>query len=356
MSDLKKIKFQYQSLFIESAYIFEDGDIIIFANGDSTGCGVSKKFSNLYDGKTFQSKLTLKVSSSSCFFDLKDNEFGLCIDFKFTIYKFNDRKTEFNEIQPIKLQDFETGRKLIKLCNGDILFFKFYMGSQAISIYRKNYKDFYYSTNNFIYECQNNLHIEDCEDLIELNNNEFLVYKRSILTPESLILSIYNNENYQIKKKNSIIAEIKDEEKTVKKKLYFTTILYKNKNKLICGGCFNLYIIDTNSLELETTIKLDKTISKILVRPKGNIFVLTYVQKNYQKDENREVSYDLYDYFMNNIKIDFKYNEMIKNEETDITDKTGIYTSFFEFYNYPNNGFVLIIDKRKLIIYENYGD
>ena len=117
-----------------------------------------------------------------------------------------------------------------------------------------------------------------------------------------------------------------------------------------------MYIIDIYSLELETTIKLDKTISKILVRPKGNIFVLTYVQKNYQKDENREVSYDLYDYFMNNIKIDFKYNEMIKNEETDITDKTGIYTSFFEFYNYPNNGFVLIIDKRKLIIYENYGD
>ena len=230
------------------------------------------------------------------------------------------------------------------------------MGSQAISIYRKSFQKSYYATNNYMYECQSNLPIEDWEDLIELNESEFLVYKRSILTPESLILTIYNNQNYQIKKKNSIVAEIKEEEKTVKKKLYFTTLLSKNGNKLICGGCFNLYIIDINSLELETTIKLDKTIFKILIRPKGNIFVLTYEQKNYKKIEDRQIRPDLYEYFLNNIKLDFKYNEMIINEEDNITDQTGTYSSIFELYNYPNNGLVIIKDKKKLIIYDNYGD
>ena len=58
---------------------------------------------------------------------------------------------------------------------------------------------------------------------------------------------------------------------------------------------------------------------------------------------------------MSNIKIDFKTNDLIKNKETDITDKVGSYTSFFKFYNYLNNGLVVNTDS-ELIIYEDYGD
>ena len=348
-----QIVFKYKSLEIESVYIFDDKDFIIFGIGD---LNVNKKSSLLFDGKTFKSKLNLEIPSSSCFFDLKDGEFGLCINYKFTINKFNCDRTGYTEIQNVRINNFEIGRKLMKLLNGDILFFKYYMGSQSISIFRKTYKDVEFIQNEYMYKLLDNTLIDNIEEIIELNKDEFLGYKKSIVSPESLILTVYD-ENYQIKKKNSIIAEIQNFDGSIKKKLYFTSSLLKvNDKKLIACGSFNIYIIDIDSLELETTIKLKRIINKILIRPKGNIFVLTSEQKIFCKDKKREVSPDYFQYFLHNIKIDFKTNEMVKNEEKDITDKTGIYTSFFDFYNYPSNGLVLVIDNGEVIIYDNYGD
>lgn len=352
MLEKKKIKFNYKGREIESAYIFEDGDFIIFSSEESKVVGVNKNISTLFDGKTLKSKLILDISSESCFFDLKDYEFGLCLNYDFRIYKFNKERTEYKEIQALKLQQFETGRKLIRLLNGDILFVKFYMASQSISIYRKNIDE----NKGDIYKLQNQFHIENCEEIIELNKNEILGYKKNIVIPESLNLVIYNNNNYQVKRRNKIMAEIKDSNNDIKKKLYFTTKLIKyNDEKLIAGGCFNLYIIDLKLLELETTIKLDKTIIQILIRPKGNIFVLTYLQILYSKIPERQTSPDIRQYFMSNIKIDFKTNDLIKNEETDITDKVGNYSSFYKFHNYINNGLIVNTDS-ELIIYEDYGD
>ena len=114
MLEKKKIKFQYKSREIESAYIFEDGDFIIFANEKSKFVGEDKKNSTLFDVKTLKSKLILNISSESCFFDLKDYEFGLCLNYDFRIYKFNNERTEYKEIQALKLQQFETGRKLMR--------------------------------------------------------------------------------------------------------------------------------------------------------------------------------------------------------------------------------------------------
>ena len=114
-----QVIFKFKSLEIESVYIFDDKDFIIFGIGD---INVNKKYSKLFDGKTFKSKLDLKVSSSSCFYDLKDGEFGLCINFNFTINRFNSDRTGFTEIQNLGINNFETGRKLMKLLNGDILF------------------------------------------------------------------------------------------------------------------------------------------------------------------------------------------------------------------------------------------
>ena len=321
-----------------------------------TEYGVNKIYSNLYDGKTLSTKLTLKAPSASCFFDLKkDDEFGVCINYCFTINKFISGRTSYKEIQPVKLNPFETGRKLIRLLNGDILFFKYYMGSQSISVFKKR-DESCSSNSDYMYNNINNLHIDDLEDIIELNKNQFLGYKRSIITPESLTLTLYN-DSYQIIKKNKIIAEIKDEVYKYKKKIYFTTDLQKyNDSKLITAGCNNIYIIDIQTLELETTINLEKTIRKILIRPKGNIFVLTYVQEIYKMDMNRETTPNFVQYFLNNIKIDFKTNEMTYKNEKDITEQAGIYNSFFDMYNYPNNGLVVNIDKSKLIIYDNFDD
>ena len=160
-----------------------------------------------------------------------------------------------------------------------------------------------------------------------------------------------------VQRSGKITAEIKDEVYKYKKKIYFTTDLQKyNDSKLITAGCNNIYIIDIQTLELETTINLKKTIRKILIRPKGNIFVLTYVQEIYKMDMNRETTPNFVQYFLNNIKIDFKTNEMTYKDEKDITEQAGIYNSFFDMYNYPNNGLVVNIDKSKLIIYDNFDD
>ena len=356
MLEKQKIKFQYKGREIESAYIFEDGDFIIFSSEESKIPGVNKNISTLFDGKTLKPKLKLDISSNSCFFDLKDYEFGLCLNYDFRIYKFNKERTEYKEIQALKLQQFETGRKLMRLLNGDILFVKFYMGSQSCSVYRKNLDELENNNKVDIYKIQNQFHIENREEIIELNKNEILGYKKTILIPECLNVMIYNNNNYQLIRKNKIMAEIKDSNNNIKKKLYFTTKLIKyNDEKLIAGGCFNIYIIDLKLLELETTIKLDKTLTQILIRPKGNIFVLSYNQIHYTKIPERETSPDLRQYFMSNIKIDFKTNDLIQNEETDITDKVGCYSSFYKFHNYINNGLVVNTDS-ELIIYEEYGD
>lgn len=349
MSENKKVKFTYISREIQSAYIFEDGDFIIFSSGESQKAGVNKNISSLFDGKTLQSKLILEIQSESCFFDLKNYEFGICKNYnQFKINKFNEERTEYKEIQIINLQQFETGRYLEKFLNGDIILSKFYMGSLSFSVYRKN-------DNDGIYKYQSQFHIENCEELVDLNKDEFLGYKKSIIIPESLLLMVFD-KNYKIKRNNKVMAEIKDSNNNIKKKLYFTSKIIKyNDDKLIACGCSHIYIIDLKLLELETTIKLDKTIIQILVRPKGNILALGYLQIHYSKIKDRETSPDVWKYYMYNIKIDFKTNDLIKCEENDISDQVGSYSSFYKFYNYINNGLVVNTDN-ELIIYDDYGD
>ena len=208
MADTNKIKCKYKSFKVESIFIFKDGDIIIF--------GIGESFSTLYDGKTFKSKTTLDVTSDSCFFYLTEEEFGLCISYKFSLKQFEKNRTSYTSIQTFPTKQFETGKSLLKLSNGDILFFKFYMGSMAISVYRKakENSDSIFNAED-LYQLQD-FRIENCEDIIELNEKEFLGYKKMI-SSESLELKVYNNENYQVKKVNSIKTEVDK-----KKRLYFT--------------------------------------------------------------------------------------------------------------------------------------
>lgn len=76
----------------------------------------------------------------------------------------------------------------------------------AISVYRKNENFDPLSHADDLYQLQD-FRIENCEDIIELNEKEFLGYKKMI-SSESLELKVYNNENYQVKKVNSIKTEV----------------------------------------------------------------------------------------------------------------------------------------------------
>ena len=347
-----KIIFKYEAQNIDYVYAFKDGDFIVFGDTRPKELSSLKRLSSLFDGKTFKSKMILEVSSDSCFFDLKDNEFGLCIDYNFSIYRFNSDRTESTKIQTLGINQFETGKKLIKLLNGDILFLKNEIPTSNISVYKKESDKS--NLDKYFYTIQNQFHITDCEDLIELNENEFLIYKKLIQTPESLELKIYNNNNYQIVRKNSIKAEFKDNNNNIKKRLYFTTNIFKASNeKLIAGGCYNLFIIDLKTLELETMIKLEKTIEKILIRDKNNILILSYQTESYRKNTGREVNPNFRKYFIQKLDIDFGINEIIRNEEIDITEEVGKYNSFYEIYNYTDNKLASLIDKSTFIIYDD---
>ena len=61
----------------------------------------------------------------------------------------------------------------MKLLNGDILFFKYYMGSQSISVFRKTYKDLEFIQNEYMYKPLDNTCIENMEEIIELNKMKF---------------------------------------------------------------------------------------------------------------------------------------------------------------------------------------
>jgi hypothetical protein len=333
MTDTNKIKCKYKSFKVESIFIFKDGDIIIFGNGET--------FSTLYDGKTFKPKVTLNVTSDSCFFYLTEEEFGLCISYSFGLKKFEKNRTSFTAIQSFPTKQFETGKSLVKLSNGDILFFKFYMGSMAISVYRKNENFDPLSHADDLYQLQD-FRIENCEDIIELNEKEFLGYKKMI-SSESLELKVYNNENYQVKKVNSIKTEVDK-----KKRLYFTTKIYKNGNKLICGGCYKLFIIDLDSLELETTIGITKVVDKLLIRPNGRIYIVAYDDSLYKTKRH---------FFIQDLKIDFNTNELVESKEINVIgflqdEESNIFS--FDCYNYFNNGLAVVLDRRELIVYENY--
>jgi hypothetical protein len=216
------------------------------------------------------------------------------------------------------------------------------MGSMAISVYRKakeNYDSIFNAED--LYQLQD-FRIENCEDIIELNEKEFLGYKKMI-SSESLELTVYNNENYQVKKVKSIKTEVDR-----KKRLYFTTKIYKNGNKLICGGCYKIFIIDLDSLELETTIGITKVVDKLLIRPNGRIYIVAYDDSLYKTKRH---------FFIHDLKIDFTTNELEESKEINVIDflqdeESNIFS--FDCYNYFNNGLAVVLDRRELIIYENY--
>ena len=338
MKGNEEIKALFYNQTIDSLFVFENGDFIIFDNRDN---------SILYDKETFNPKITLEVSIRRFFYYLTEEEFGLYTENKYKIYRFKNNRTEYYEIYTFELKEFEEGNKLMKLSNSDILFFKYYKFSHIhfhISIYKKD-KDS--NNDSCLYEIQEQYNINECDEIIEINKKEILGYTKEQYS-EILKLFIIYNDNYKTKKENSIKMEVEKN----KKRLYFTTKIIESSNKLICGGCYNIYIIDLDCLELETTINIPRIINKIIIRPNGNLFVLTYKDKINEADI---FSFTIRYYYINSIKINFEMNELIENKEIDIPGKEGIHCSLFDLYNYPNNGIIFIINKY-LIIFNNYNE
>lgn len=319
-----KIKFKGQEKKINSVFIFKDGDFMIFVDK-----GNSKNYySIIYDAKTLKPKHALNIVSLSYFFYLTETEYGIQTeDNKFQIYEFNKERTKSNMIQTINLKKFSSPYKLSKASNGDILLFYFYFGGMGIDVYRKN-------NNEEFYKLKSDIETLYLDDIININEKEVLGYKKRYSPDYSIEIKVLNNENYKVIRENSIYRVI------------MLLSMYKVSNdKLISAGNNKLYIFDLNTLELETIIQLSKIIKTILIRPKGNIFLIT---KN---------NYDPEDYYIDNIKIDYKTNELILNETiVNINKAFNAHGSLSQIENYPNNGFVHLVDYKEIIIYDKYYD
>ena len=330
MSNSPKIKFNYIapiSIKINDVFIFPDGDFIIFQDYKS----------NLYDSKTLKIKMYFNIYSARCFNYFSNDEFGLmALSDLLELCKFKENRTCYETTQKIDLFSINLV-KIIRIVNEDIIIFRSYLGKIITDIFRKRGSEYFE---------ESKYQIGNVDNIIELDQNEFLAHKKTI-SPEGLELKIIKNKNYEVKKDNFIKADIYLD----KKRFYFLTDIYKikNCNKLICGGANEIFIIDINELELETTIKLDKTIKSILLRNNGDIFVLTYETL---LAEHKTHKCD-WEYHLKNIQINFQFNIIIKEEEK-ILNNIGNFSSFFEIYNYMENGLLTICDQNRVIIYDNF--
>ena len=339
----KNIKFKYESTYIESVYVFKDGDFILF--------GMPEK-SILFDGKTFESKLNLNASSDCCFFDLENDEFGLSVDLShFQINKFNSNRTSFVKIQEISKEQQGSARKMMKILNGDLCISKIYVGYINFYIYRKNEAHPRYAPygENFY------KFLDDRNDLININDNEILTYKFKVVK-DSIVLKIIDNKEYNEIRGNEIIFRNSE----IGNRLYInaTSTLKFVNNKLLAFSTKYLYIIGIDTLELETTIKMEYNIRNILIRPKGNLFLFLENREKRVSDDgivgrNNEYYYKQY---INSLNIDFKTNELLDNKEEDISKIMGNKKDIFKMYNYIGNGLITLIDETKVIIYEDCDD
>ena len=348
----KKEKFNHESNYLDSIYVFEDGDFILFGdNQEEKMNNVSFKKSTLYDGKTLKPKLSLNVSSLCSFFNLLNDEFALCSNFSvFDLYKFNSDRTSFEHIQKFPGKEGGSAKALNQLPNGDICLSRVYVGYNGIFIYRKKESNPKYAPygENFLF------HLEDVDELISINDKEALGYK-IYRGSESLVLMVFNIEDYKILRKN----EIKFQEGNYQRRLYISFPLYKtNKNKLITANNKCLFIFGIDTLELETTILFDKFIEQILIRPKENILLLceSREERNYLEGEITDSIRFYYSQFIINVKIDFETNDLIKAKEEDISKYCGKNKELFHLYNYLDKGIITLIDKSKVIFYEDCDD
>ena len=338
MSNTSNIKLDYTAplfITINEIFVFPDGDFILFQEITN----YHSHQSILFDSKTLKPKLNLDIKNPKYFNYFSNDEFGQMILTNLLEFcKFRENRTKYEILQKIDLfsSDFN---KIVKISNEDLILFRTYLGRKLNDIFRKR---------DSKYVEESKYKIGKVDDIIELDHNTFLTYNKKFV-PEGLKLKIIDNRNYEVLKKNFIKSDITNHEfygNIAKRKLYILTDIYKvqNYNKLICGGVYEIFILNINELELETTIKLDKMIRSILLRGNGNLFVLTY--------ETLRNEYN-WKYHLKNIKINFQNNDMIQEDEKILND-IGNFITFFSIYNYMENGLITPSDHKRIIIYDNF--
>ena len=355
----KKVLFDYVSNYIDSVYAFDDGDFILFGvfdmpleNPNQPNIQPNNETfvkSTLIDGKTFKPKLILNVSSNCAFFNLANDEFAICNSFcTFQINKFNKDRTSYDKIQTLSSLERGSAKYLRQMSNRDLCINRSYVGYCDIYIFR-------YSESNPKYEPYGSKYLYNLEgvsDLINLKDNEILAYKINHGS-DSLTLKILDSNDYKIKRQNQIKFIDNNQ-----RRIYISLPFYKiNNDKIITGGAKCLYIFGLDNLELETTIQIENNISKILIRPKNNLFLLFSGEtKVLDVNEITDCVKFYHSQYINNLKIDFETNDIIESKKENITKYSGRNKQLFDMYNYINNGFISLKDKSQITIYEDCDD
>ena len=317
---------------IESVFCFKDGDILIFKN----------KYSLIFDGKTFNKKMQLDFLGARCAFCyLSEKEFILIKDVYFSLYEFTNGRNSCKEISKVEknslTENDEKNKNIFPLSNNDLINISLIGLTPIVKQYRR------VEDNNKIqrYEIIDNLELNDIEDVINLENDEFLTIKKFQNTDE-ILFKVYSNKDYTILRFNRIDCTING-----KRRIFFSTLPFfkVKKNKLFMAGIYYLNIFDIDTLELETTIKINPEIRDVAVL-NNNCVLMIECNRNlvFLKEETN--------YCLTKVLIDFDTNDIIKRESNDITDDMGEFKTLFNIYNYNDKGLVTITDQYILKIYK----
>ena len=113
----------------------------------------------------------------------------------------------------------------------------------------------------------------------------------------------------------------------------------------MCGISF-INIIETDNLELETTIKISENI--IDLRLLNNNYIVFVEQYKALVGWKQELKF-----YLTKIWIDFDYNDLIKKESNEITDELGEYKALFRIFSFGDTGLATITEQNKLTIYNS---
>lgn len=308
---------------IDSAFIFKNGDILIF-----TGKG-----GVIFDSKTFKEKLIVnEIKLKRNFSLLSENEFVCLGNYGFGLYKFNENRTAYSIIQSFVTKELVLSSRVIKIINDDLLYSYQTSYNEKTLIYKKS------SISG--YEVKHSLPIIG---FYELNENEVISihYKYSI---DKLNFSVFENKTYELIK-NRRLDCIGDNQRII----YLSDPqIYIKNNKALVAGINKIFFFNLDTLSLETIIKLKTNILEYDLRPNGNLLLFT--KKTGKVNSNEANEPDIF--YLKELKFDSKTNEILKNKEKDISFLLGVYQSFFKIMSYSEKGILTIVDKERLVIYK----
>ena len=320
-------KYENEKEIIDSAFIFKDGDIIIFKS----------TFSEIYNIETGKEKLRLNfLGSILVFCYLNEETFISNKNSFFNIYKFLNNRTGFQLIQTINFPQNCFAYKIYYLTNRDIICQIYSHYETRLLIYTKEIdNEEYVQSNDYSHT------IKNIDEIIELNTDKFLTIKKTV--NDELIFNLYKTQDYKLIKSNAICLR-SDRNKVI----YFIFTFNKiNENKIINGNLNNIFIFDLQMLDLETIINFnDFKINKLKYINNETILII---------GEDEKCNNNLFDFenrvIFKKLKMDFFLNDIIDEKKEDMTTYIGEYISLFQIENYWDKWIYSLVGKTVLRIY-----